>query len=237
MEKYISLFIIGLFLASCNVVYDSGCQIDEIRTIDSEYTGISVESGIIVEFSSRLSPNDIDVSGDSNILPYVKTYVNSSGVLIVKYQNKISIRAKIKTTVTVPEIINLKSVSASGGARVRGNYEINSDILKIDGSGGANIALEGIFRNLDIDGSGGTKINIAGYAEKCVIDLSGGSDVKSFELVTETLNCNLSGGCDVEITCNEKIKIRASGGSKLYYKGYCQIIDADLSGGSKVVKR
>ena len=241
MKRYFSLFIIpvvmGIFFISCNIVTDSGYQMDEDRIIASEYSGISVESGIIVEFSNDMPSDNVEVSGDSNILPYVQTYVNSSGVLVIKYKNRVNIRSKIWTTVTIPEIINLKSVSASGGARVRGHYEINSSNLKIDGSGGANIALEGIFKTLDIEGSGGAKINIVGDAEKCIIDLSGGSNVRNFNLDTEILNCSLSGGSDVEITCTEEMKIHASGGSKLHYKGDCQIIDIKLSGGSKVVKR
>ena len=240
MKNYlllIALFVMGGFVFSCEVIRGSGDIIEESRMINSTYTGIVVESGIIIEFSNSLLPDEIEVSGDSNILPYLETYVNNSGSLVVKYRNRTSIKTHHETVAVLPEVTNLKYVRASGGSRVMGDYNIGSNTIDIDASGGARVTMKGICQNLNIEGSGGSVVEIIGEAGDADVKMSGGSKLRNFGLTVDTFECHLSGGSSVEIVCTGTLTVHASGGSKVYYKGDCSVVPKNISGGSEIVKK
>ena len=240
MRKYllfIALLVTGGFLSSCETIHGSGDMVDEIRIISSSYTGIVVESGIVIEFSNALAPDEIDISGDSNILPYTETYVNNSGSLVIKYKNKVNIKTRLETVVVLPEVTNLRYIRASGGSSVTGSHSIQSGTFDIDASGGSKVVLVITCQNLNVEGSGGSKIEITGVADDADVELSGGSELRKFGLTVDTFECELSGGSLVEVICTRSLTVEASGGSKVYYKGDCSVNAKSITGGSEIVKK
>jgi hypothetical protein len=69
------------------------------------------------------------------------------------------------------------------------------------------------------------------------VSSSGASDLKGFELVTDTCNAHASGASDIRITVNKELNVHASGASGIYYKGPAVIREMHSSGASSVSKK
>ena len=259
MKRYvlfIALLAAGSLVSSCmEIIKGSGDLVEETRTENVAYTGIIVESGIIVEFSASLADDEVVVSGDSNILPYLETYVRS-GSLVIKYKNRTNIKERSNTVVTLPEIATLRYIRASGASSVTGDHFTESgtiDIkcsgasvvtmrgncqnLNIESSGGSKIKITGNSDNADIEGSGSSVIEVVGSTNDVDIELSGSSKLINYSLTAVDVDCDLSGSSTVEIVCSGTLEVSASGSSKVYYKGSGTVTKQNLSGSAGIIKK
>lgn len=103
---------------------------------------------------------------------------------------------------------------------IRKVYITLPELQKITASGGSDIFPQSPFST-----------------EKMKIVLSGGSDLKSFSLDCQLLNCKMSGGSDASIHLvngeNESVKITTSGGSDVSLSGLsAALLEINASGGS-----
>jgi len=236
-KKLLFFFLAGGLLWACDTIEGSGIHADEERNVQAFYEGVKVEDGIQVLFSPNLRPGCIHISGDSEILSYVEAYVSSGETLILRYEPWVKIKTHIPTIITLPETVGLRAITASGGALVQAFYEIDAPFLSLKASGGAKMELFCYTGALDIDGSGGSRIQMAGWADKASISLSGGSRLQAYNLSVADLQAQLSGGSQTEISCVYQIRVTASGGSYLYYRGSAQVVESNLTGGSRIERR
>lgn len=79
-------------------------------------------------------------------------------------------------------------------------------------------------------------MNFFGSVINCNVKLSGASRFEGFDFTAITLDCELSGASRMEITCEGAMKVKASGASKVLYKGNCVITSIETSGASEVIK-
>ncbi|NCI50169.1 DUF2807 domain-containing protein [Sediminibacterium roseum] len=136
---------------------------------------------------------------------------------------------KLKAYVSVKSIDRL---TASGGADVAIENELDVPALNMILSGGSDFKGRIITKRLDLNTSGGSDAYVSGRADDLKILCSGGSDVHAYELISNNCSVNSSGGSDVKITANQKIDANASGGSDIYYKGTASVSSAKSGGGS-----
>jgi hypothetical protein len=92
------------------------------------------------------------------------------------------------------------------------------------------------LNTLKISLSGASDIHISGTAGTVDIESNGASDVKGYELVTDTCNANASGASDIQITVNKELTAHANGASDIKYKGSAVIKDMHSSGASNISK-
>ncbi len=163
-----------------------------------------------------------------------------NGVLKIYYEKEKGsiwsfrgINRRLKAYVSVK---TLDRLSASGGADVFIENELNAGTLNMDISGGSDLKGRINAESLSITASGGSDADISGKAEKISIHASGGSDVDGFDMVTNYCNVSSSGGSDVTITVNKTISGNASGGSDIHYKGSASSASTSKSGGSSFKK-
>jgi hypothetical protein len=69
------------------------------------------------------------------------------------------------------------------------------------------------------------------------VEASGGSDLRGYDLVSDYVAVQASGGCNAFVTVNRELKVVASGGSGVFYKGPANIKQIISSGSSRVVKK
>ena len=66
-------------------------------------------------------------------------------------------------------------------------------------------------------------------------DASGASELSAFDLNADNADLKLSGASEAEVTAGTTLKVTASGGSSVTYRGNAQVTQ-DATGGSSVSK-
>jgi hypothetical protein len=103
----------------------------------------------------------------------------------------------------------------TGAAEVSGSVEVDDLVAKLLGAS-----------NLDISGN----------SNSFEIDALGASEMTGFDFACNSLKTDLSGGSNISLVVNQKLEVKASGASKVYYKGNGIIDKQDLSDASEIVK-
>ena len=84
-------------------------------------------------------------------------------------------------------------------------------------------------------GSGGDA-SLKGSAEKLAAEMKSGGDLYASDFKVKDARVKLSGGSDAQLHVTGELMVSASGGGQVHVSGD-PVIDADLSGGSKVHKK
>ena len=209
--------IIGILIfQSCSGLIGSGNAVEETRSVSIAYRGIIVEKAIRVTISDQVSA--IHVRADEIFMPFLETYVNDQDMLVIGYTKNLIGYSSVTTEVTIPYHPLLSTFIASGASRIDTDCPVT-----------VNTAF--------FEASGASRFNFYGSAINCTVALSGASRFEDFDFTAITLDCDLSGASRMDITCHGVMKIKASGASKIYYKGDCVINSIETSGGSEVVKQ
>jgi len=201
---------------ACSGIVGNGKAVEETCTISPLYRGIVVEKAIRVIISDQVT--DVHVRADELFMPYLKTYVNEDNMLVITYSKGIIGYSSVATEVTVPYNPLLADFNASGASRIDSDCEL--------------LLNQGSF-----EASGASHLNFFGSVINCNVKLSGASRFEGFDFTAITLDCELSGASRMEITCEGAMKVKASGASKVLYKGNCVITSIETSGASEVIKK
>jgi hypothetical protein len=85
---------------------------------------------------------------------------------------------------------------------------------------------------------GNGKCELAGKADELKLVMEGSSKFNGYNFKTKKAACELAGGSDAKIQCNDRIDVAdLSGNSTLYFKGDCEIGFVSLKGGSTLGNR
>ena len=214
------------------------CQTDDggkqTRQV-SGFHGVDVSGGIDLYLSN--GPESVSISASSNsVRDHIRTEVEN-GILHI-YMEKNWVRGigsgHMKAYVSLTD---LKSLEASGGSDVYLQNQISAGDLKVHLSGGSDLKGKLNASRLEITQSGGSDVNLSGNVQNLQVDASGGSDLDGFDLVTDYANLNASGGSESHLTVNKELRIVASGGSDVTYKGKATVREIKSSGSSSVTHK
>ncbi len=217
MRNSFLLKISGLFIA-CFITLNVAAQ--SSRTVSAKnFTNITVSNGIDL-FLTQGSTESIVIKGLEDVIKDVVIEQEGNN-LTIKYKEGINWSRLFKGTqiqvhVTVKK---LNALSASGGSDVETQNTINTDKMSIKSSGGADLDLNIVCKDIIISSSGGSDINLKGSAENMILNTSGGSDVDAFEFKVNYAQVNTSGGSDANVYVNKGLTANATGGSDIHYKG------------------
>lgn len=154
----------------------------------------------------------IELEGDDNILPTIKTEVRGDTLYFERKRVRTSSRNLVIARIQMPELTGL-DISGASDAIVN---NVKSESLKIDASGSSRLELSGETRNLSVDVSGASKLT----AEN---------------LKTERSTIEASGASKVVVFASEAIDADASGASKIIYRGNPKTVNKNASGASSIV--
>jgi Putative auto-transporter adhesin, head GIN domain len=201
----------------------------------SGFQGIQVSGGIDLYLSS--GPESVAVSASSTeIRDHIITEVINGNLRIHLEQNYHTYLQNPKMKAYV-SISNLKDLDASGGSDVYIQNQINGTDIEIRLSGGSDLKGKLNANHLVINQSGGSDVNLSGNVKNLEVDASGGSDLGGYDLVTDYASVHASGGCDSHLTVNKELRIVASGGSDVSYKGTGSVKEVNSSGSSSVTRK
>lgn len=229
------------FTSESNSSYLNG----EARNV-GEFSGISVSTGVNVVFKQE-SPTNVKVIADADKLQYVITKVEN-GVLKVYIDNKGQKNLRFKNlsvNISSPRMDNIKAssganfrvvnfikenslnIDASSGANVKGDFKI-TNAVEIAASSGSNIRVGVTATSVMVKASSGSNAAIEGKANSGLIDISSGALCKADELKLDNLEAEATSGGNLSVNVSGRLKVRASSGGLVKYKGRPEI-EANIS--------
>jgi len=212
----------------------------EARNV-GEFSGINVSTGVNVVFKQE-SPTNVKVIADADKLQYIITKVEN-GVLKVYVDNKGTKNLKFKNlsvNISSPRMDNIKvssganfnvvnaikennlAIDVSSGANVKGDFKIDNT-LDIGTSSGANIRAGVTAGTITVKASSGSNTAIEGRADSGIIDISSGALCKADDLRLNNLEAEVTSGANLSVNVSMKLKVKASSGGIVKYKGRPEI--------------
>ena len=165
-------------------------------------TGLSVSGSVYAEVRVGLAPS-IEIIGDSNVLPLIRTEIvnsgnNNEGTLKIWSDDSYSINTPIRVIYTTPAI---SKIDVSGSGRLNVNGFTTGD-LAVSKSGSGSVYLEGRINSLSLDVSGSGMINAMQLASRNVSVNKSGSGAIIVGAVSQNFTAQTSGSGQVTVHGN-----------------------------------
>jgi hypothetical protein len=202
-----------LMLSGCkwDRVSGSGSAKVEKRSVPA-FTKVDISGAYEVEIVAQ-KEQSLEIEGDDNLLPLIKTEVRN-GVLEIGNEKSISTKNKLRVRISVQQ---LDGIETSGASNI-GATNVKSDDFQIHSSGASELKVSGEANTLSIDSSG-----------------AGTMDTK--DLHAEKVDVHLSGAATAEVYATEELTASVSGGSNVDYYGNPKNVKEEKSGAGTIVKR
>jgi Putative auto-transporter adhesin, head GIN domain len=192
---------------------------------------LSVSSAFVVEVSVG-STEAVTVRVDDNMLEHVDVGV-SDGRLHIGLARRVSVHsATLRATVVAK---SLSEVELTGASQVHLADLLTGPALDVGLSGASMMEGEIGVDQLDLALSGSSRANLAGTTDQMRVQASGASHVDAFELQARSLDIQLSGASQGNVTVTETISAEASGASQLHSRGSPEFTKKEASGASIIV--
>lgn len=201
----------------------------------SGFHGVQVSGGIDLYLSN--GPESVSVSAaTTEIRDHMITEV-VNGILRIHLEQDWHLGLRNPRMKAYVSIQKLNDLDASGGSDVYLQNKITGDDINMRLSGGSDLKGKLDANHLVINQSGGSDVDLSGNVKNLEVDASGGSDLQGYDLVTDYASLHASGGCDSHLTVNKELRIVASGGSDVSYKGAASVKEIKSSGSSSVTRK
>ena len=214
MKKFALLLFLIALGAACHGIHHgvlgSGKLLKEKRNVDS-FTSISTEGAFDIEVVCQ-KPQEVEISGDDNILPLVSTEV-SNNVLHVRSLRNYSTSEPITLRISAPDLVGIHS-SGAGTIEVSG---LKNDRFEIDVNGAPTIKASGETKALKIDANGAGKID-------------------THKLRAARVEVDSKGVSGVEVYAAEQLDVTVSGPSHVIYRGNA-VVNKTVHGPGSVEKK
>lgn len=213
--KKLGLLIVLLTLgAACHGIHHgvsgSGKLVQEKRNVGS-FNSISTEGAFDIEVVCQ-KPQDVEISGDDNILPLVTTEV-SNNVLHVRNLRNYSTSQPLTLRISTPDLVGIHSSGA-------GTIEVSG--LKND--------------RFEIDVNGAPTIKASGETKALKIDTNGAGKVDTYKLRAARVEVESKGVSGVEVYAAEQLDVTVSGPSHVTYRGN-PVVNKTVHGPGSVEKK
>jgi hypothetical protein len=156
----------------------------------------------------------LEIEGDDNLLPLIKTEVGNDGVLTIHNEKSFSTKNKLRVRLSVP---NLVGVSTSGLSDIVAS-NIKSDDFNINVSGAGNLQL-------------------SGETYKLAVKISGAGDLDAKDLHARIVSISSSGAAKADVYASEELRADVSGAGNVNYYGDPKVVKEDTSGAGTISKQ
>lgn len=221
-------------LTAVLVVFATGlfAQKTEIRELKS-FEKLAVHTSGNV-YLTQGTEQRVELRGDDELLQSIVTDVEGGKLTIRTNKNSwFGSQDKLDVYITMPEV---RSITLSGSARLKGENTFKSDEIKlaISGSGSMSVTLEASQLDLAISGSG--RMDLDGSANEAKIAISGSGGLKAENLKAKDYTIKISGSGSCRIQAEKSIDAHISGSGSVYYAGNPSKVDSHTSGSGKIKK-
>lgn len=224
---------LSVSMSSCDVLQQT---VDPKNAVEESFdvkNFDALEIGNAFEITvTKGSDYKIKASGDSRDIDDL-VVKERNGTLEVYYRNNWRLR-RYKMSIEI-EMPTLKEVDFSGAVEASVKGFDNLEELDIELSGASKGTFYTSAKTFDIDLSGASTLELEGKTDKIYAELSGASNLNAFNVNAANASLDLSGASNGRVNVAQQLKVKASGASKVRYRGAANV-ESDLSGSSKVVK-
>jgi len=229
----LSLSLAALF---ADVLVGNGRVVTERRSLSS-FTSISLSGTGILRV--HRGAERVELSSDSNILPYITTSV-SGGELSIGLEPLTGILSstKLQYDISLPELAGLRisgsgdayvdafrgeafSAIVSGSGGIKAELDYKSVDLNCSGSGGFDAAVKAASLELRCSGSGDAFLR--GSADRGGITISGSGTLGGRDLAVGEARISISGSGKAELRVARKLEAVISGSGGIKYWGRPQV--------------
>ncbi len=236
--KYLLFSLSLLFFTSCDrILYENGVPPRGYDTKDFAMTSfdrVELNNAFFVTII-KSSESKVSAKGSGDDIDDLEVTV-TNGKLDVRYNKRFRIkqlkRYKMELVVYTPNITEIDAKSASD-TEISGFGTLATFTANV--SGASVLRIKNTVKSLTADVSGASRIILPMSVENLDAELSGASNLDGFEANSTEVFLELSGASKAEVSASKTLNVKASGASKVFYKGEPKITE-DLSGGSKVSK-
>lgn len=176
------------------------------------FTAVDISGAYDVQIVAQ-KEQSLELEGDDNLLPLIKTEVKD-GVLVVKNDKSISSKNKLRLRINVQKLDGIETSGASDIVATN----VKSDDFKIGTSGASELKVSGETKTLSIDSSG-----------------AGAIDTK--DLHAEKVTITSSGAATAEVYASEELNASVSGAGAVEYYGNPKTVKEDKSGAGAITKK
>ena len=193
----IILLLVGLLVMDLHadqIIKGNNILKQEEKSV-SEYESINVSGMFNVNIIESQEKGNIKVSGDSNLLKYIKVEVENKNLTITStksFETKNDITINIKTKQTNKIILN---------------GTINLNIKAIQN------------KEFSLKSLGCNNIILNGKVESLLLDLQGTVELNALELLSEQVSINAKGNSEIAVNSQKKLDVKLDGICDLKYKG------------------
>lgn len=190
----------------------SGVRKTEKRIV-ADFKGIDVGGAYEVEIVAQKQEQGIELEGDDNILPLVKTEVKN-GTLHVWSDEPFNVKNAVRLKIAAADV---QAMNISGACKVN-VQNIKTDRFELNVSGASDVTMQGETTSLKIDSNGASKVD-------------------SEKLTARAANVTTNGAGTTRVYVSEEMTAKASGASKIIYSGDPKVVNKKDSGASKITKK
>jgi hypothetical protein len=210
----LSLMALLLSVGGCKFgghVTGSGAMKLEKRDV-STFTSVEISGAYDVEIVAQKSQS-LEIEGDDNLLPLIKTEVNN-GVLRIYSDKSFNTKNKLHVRIAVQ---SLDSINTSGASDITAS-DIKTDDFNVEASGAGNIELAGETKTLEVS-------------------MSGAGELDAKELHAQNVNITSSGAAQADVYATEALQAKVSGAGNVSYYGNPKSVSEDTSGAGTISKK
>lgn len=237
MNKLILLFCFlstGLFLTAQETTFNDANA--EIRTV-KPFRSIKVGDGIDLYLSQGTEESVAVSASRDEYRNRIKTEV-IDGVLKVYYDREslndwTSGGKKLKAYISFK---TLDKLTASAGAEVMVQGTIKEDVLSLYFNSGAQFKGKLEAGKIIVETESGAKLSIDGSTGTFNVNASSGARVSAYDLSCGKADIRCTTGAKIEVTVNDEMKVDASTGGNIHYKGDAKITEMSTRLGSVIKK-
>lgn len=170
----------------------------------------------------------VQVTGDDNLLPYVRTEVRG-GTLHIETDRDLDPTRGIRLTVSTPSLVSL---SASGSSDVRATG-VRAAAFDASSSGSSDLVGEGDFGDLRSSVSGSGSMRLSGTADDVDAAVSGSGDLDLARVAARAARVRVSGSGSASVHAVETVNASVSGSGDVRYAGSPRV-ESSVSGSGSV---
>ncbi len=227
----LSLLIFGACKKENKCTQGNGDIVQETRPLD-EYTSASFNGAYNISVAP-INASQIDLFGESNILPLIKsTVVNKALTVGTTGDDCYETSNTIEVTLSTP-LLNSLRVNGAGNVTA---LNMVQDGLSFETNGSAVLTSQMDVNTFSTTIRGSGDANFAGTADDATFTITGAGNIFGNNLFTEKCTIVISGAGDVRINVSTSLNVTISGSGSVYYTGDPQDVTSNISGTGGLIK-
>lgn len=230
MKQIRRITILISIVLFCMQIIAQNDKPDAVRTL-SPFNEIKVFGTINCEL----------IQSDEEKVEIYSKNITSDRIVTELAGNQLKIRLKIGIwdRVDVKVIVyyhELEEITASAGADLYAQNEIDVKRLEINANTGSTIKLNIDTEYLELSSEQGSKVILGGEAETMDIDINTGGSLHAFDCKAEDVYVKIHAGGLAEVYADEKIKAEVNLGGTIKYKGDPESVSQSTNLGGSIYK-